>query len=116
MSRAPGDPSRPPPPARGESARESASDPHAEWRKRLRFRAWRRGFKEADLVMGGFADAHLHTLDEAGLAAFEALLHETDQDVYDWVLGRAPAPARAQGPVLDAIAAFAASGGAEIKR
>jgi antitoxin CptB len=58
--------------------------------KKLRFRAWRRGFREMDLVMGGFADAHLKDLDDAGLDAFEALLNAPDQDVYDWIIGRAP--------------------------
>jgi antitoxin CptB len=63
-----------------------------ERRKRLKFRAWRRGFREIDLILGGFADAHAERLDEAGLTAFEALLEEQDLDVYDWILGRAPTP------------------------
>ena len=54
-------------------------------RKRLKFRAWRRGFREIDLILGGFADRFVAELDEAGLAEFEALLKVPDNDVYDWI-------------------------------
>jgi len=59
-------------------------------RKRLQFRAWRRGFREIDLILGQFADKTLPDMDEEGLVLFEALLNEPDQDVYDWLAGRAP--------------------------
>ena len=62
------------------------------WRKRLHFRAVRRGFKEADAIFGAFADIHLGELNEAELASFEALLDAPDQDVYDWLRGHAPVP------------------------
>ncbi len=62
--------------------------------KRLRYRAWRRGFKEADLILGGFADAHLADLGDRDLDSFERLLGESDQDLYAWAAGReAPPPA-----------------------
>ena len=59
-------------------------------RRKLRFRSLRRGFQESDLVIGGFADEHLHGMTEDQLAAFEALLDENDQDVLGWVIGVAP--------------------------
>src|SRR5665213_2860118 len=62
-------------------------------RKRLLFRAQRRGFKEVDLVFGAYADAELAGLDEAGLDQFEALLAAPDQDVYAWLRGAKPFPA-----------------------
>jgi antitoxin CptB len=74
--------------------------------KKLRFRAWRRGFREMDLVMGGFADAHIADLDPAGVDAFEALLAAPDQEVYDWILGRAPPPASHDTPTLALIRTF----------
>jgi antitoxin CptB len=55
--------------------------------KKLTFRAWHRGFREMDLIMGTFADQHLANLDEAGVDAFEALLETPDQDVYAWLTG-----------------------------
>lgn len=54
-------------------------------KKKLRFRAWRRGFREIDLILGRFADAHLDALDEAGLAEFEALLSVPDPIAYAWI-------------------------------
>lgn len=61
-------------------------------RKRLRFRCWRRGSREADLLLGGFAERHLDSLDEAQIARLEALLDQEDPDLWAWALGRAPVP------------------------
>lgn len=69
-------------------------------RKRLRFRAWHRGFKEADLIFGHFADERLETLDEDQLAAFERLLEVPDQDAFDWILGRSEPPPEHDTDVL----------------
>ena len=74
--------------------------------KRLRMRAWRRGTKEMDLVMGPYADARLAGMDEATLAAFDALQAENDQDLMQWVLGQVPPPAAHAALVAD-LAAFA---------
>jgi antitoxin CptB len=79
--------------------------------KRLRLRAWRRGTRELDLVLGGYADARIGSLDAEGLAAFEALLSADDQDLQDWVLGQRPAP-EALRPALEAVLAHAAGPGA----
>jgi antitoxin CptB len=73
--------------------------------KRLSYRAWRRGFREADLILGPFADAHLAILSPEQLDAFETLLEEADQDIYDWIKG-APAPAAVDGEILAMIRAF----------
>jgi antitoxin CptB len=75
-------------------------------RKKLRFRAWRRGFREIDLILGGFADRRIAELDAAGLDAFEALLEAQDQDVYAWITEQAPAPAEHDTATLAMIRAF----------
>lgn len=75
-------------------------------RKRIQFRAWRRGFREIDLILGRFADAHVQELDEAGLAEFERLLDTPDQDVYDWIVGRTRPPEELDGPVLGLLRSF----------
>jgi antitoxin CptB len=56
-----------------------------ERRRRLLLRAWRRGMRETDLIMGRFADAHIATLDDGELAEFERLLDVRDQDLLGWV-------------------------------
>lgn len=76
-------------------------------RRRLLFRAEHRGFKEADLVIGGFARARLPEMEAAELAEFEALLELPDQDLYAWIVGREPAPDDVRGPVYDALVASA---------
>ncbi len=74
--------------------------------KRLAMRAWRRGTKEMDLILGPYADAHLAQLAPPALDAFEALLAENDQDLYPWFTGQTvPPPAHA--PLVAEIAAFA---------
>ena len=75
-------------------------------RKRLLFRAQRRGFKEVDLIFGAYADAELGRLDEAGLDQFEALLTAPDQDVYDWLRGVAPVPAEHDHEVFAGLKSF----------
>lgn len=77
-----------------------------ERRRRIRFRAWRRGFREIDLILGAFADAHVHELDDAGLSEFERLLDQPDQDVYEWIIGRATPPQGMDGPLLQLIRSF----------
>lgn len=61
--------------------------------KRLRVRAWHRGIKEMDLILGGWADRNLAQADDATLDAFEAVMAESDHDLYQWVSGQAAAPA-----------------------
>jgi len=61
-------------------------------RKRLLFRAQRRGFKEVDLIFGAYAEASLAGLDEAELDQFEALLKAPDQEVYAWLRSAEPVP------------------------
>lgn len=75
--------------------------------KRMKMRAWRRGTKEMDIVLGPYADRHLETMSPADLDAFEAILSENDQDLMAWILGHKPAPPEHQA-LLARLAAFAA--------
>jgi antitoxin CptB len=61
-------------------------------RRRLTFRAWHRGMREVDLLLGRFADASVPGMDEEGLAAFEALLDLPDPEILSWLTGEAPVP------------------------
>lgn len=64
----------------------------ANRRRRLRFRAWHRGIKEADLILGQFVDRVVDDLDHADLRWFEKLFEENDQDILAWIMGSAPPP------------------------
>lgn len=80
--------------------------------KKLKFRAWRRGFREADLILGPFADKHVQDFSPDQLDAFERLLEAPDQDLYAWILDREPTPAEHDGEIMNRIKAFAAEAGA----
>ncbi|MDJ0992234.1 MAG: succinate dehydrogenase assembly factor 2 [Dinoroseobacter sp.] len=71
--------------------------------KRLKIRSWRRGIKEMDLILGGYADANLQAMSEVELDAFDALLKENDQDLYQWVSGQATCPAE-HAPLIEKLA------------
>jgi antitoxin CptB len=77
-----------------------------ERRRRLLFRAWHRGSRELDLLMGPFADAHIEHLSESELAAFEALTEVGDPELFAWIVGEELPPAAYDTPVLRRLRAF----------
>jgi len=74
--------------------------------RKLSFRAWRRGFKEADIILGHFADDNLNRMSDAELDQFERLLDVPDQDLYGWIIEREPAPAEYQTEILKQLNIF----------
>lgn len=69
-------------------------------RKRLKFRAWHRGTREMDLLLGSFADRNLETFSEDQLAQFERILENNDPDLYNWVSGKEETPDAEKSPVM----------------
>ncbi|MBU1304430.1 MAG: succinate dehydrogenase assembly factor 2 [Alphaproteobacteria bacterium] len=61
-------------------------------RKKLRYRAWHRGTREMDLVLGPYADAHTEAMDTAQLDRLEALMSEEDPPLLTWVMGQVTPP------------------------
>jgi antitoxin CptB len=78
-------------------------DPH---RRRMLFRAWHRGIREMDLILGQFADTELKTLEGEELAEFERVLGEDDNDLFKWISGEKPMPERLKTPLFERILAF----------
>jgi antitoxin CptB len=74
--------------------------------KMLKYRANHRGFREADIIVGGFAQAHLHELSPVQVDAFERLVDQEDQYLYAWIIGREPTPAEFEGEVMEMVRAF----------
>jgi antitoxin CptB len=68
--------------------------------KRLRFRAWHRGVREADMMIGGYFDACSGGWGDDEMAWFELLLEEQDVDIMAWALGTAEPPARYRGALM----------------
>lgn len=75
-------------------------------RKRLLYRSRYRGTKEADLLLGSFADRYLAEFGPAQIDGYEALLDIDDADLLDWLTGRAPPPAERDSDVLRLLMAF----------
>jgi len=69
----------------------------------LRYRAWHRGTREADMMIGGFFDAHHSAWGPHERALFAALLTETDVDIMAWGIGTQKVPQRYEGPMMDAF-------------
>ncbi len=68
--------------------------------KRLRFRAWHRGTKEADLMIGGFFDRYGADWSEAEIDWYERFLEEQDVDIMAWAIGTQPVPERFEGAMI----------------
>ncbi|HTV71350.1 MAG TPA: succinate dehydrogenase assembly factor 2 [Rhizobiaceae bacterium] len=56
-------------------------------RRKLLVRSWRRGMREMDLILGGFADAEIETLTDAEIDQYEELLDIPDTDLLPWLTG-----------------------------
>lgn len=70
---------------------------------RARFRAWHRGTREADYMIGGFFDHYHAAWDDDELAWFEALLEEDDVDVMAWALKTQMPPEQFGGPLMERL-------------
>ena len=75
-------------------------------RKRLLFRSWRRGTKEADLLLGSFAERHLLGFTADQVDRYEALLAADDGDLLAWIAGRVQPPAERESDVLRLLLGF----------
>lgn len=84
----------------------SPEEPLDILRKKLRFRAWHRGTREVDLIMGSFADLFLDQFDHDKLHQFEALLDAPDLDVYDWIVRGEPVPDIYRNDVIEMLREF----------
>ncbi|HEY5071887.1 MAG TPA: succinate dehydrogenase assembly factor 2 [Caulobacteraceae bacterium] len=73
-------------------------------------RAWRRGFREADLILGPFADSHVRGFSSEELDRFETLLEQPDPELYAWIMGTEAVPAQFDGPIMAALRKFRRSG------
>jgi antitoxin CptB len=69
-------------------------------RKRVLYRSRYRGFLESDLLLERFVRANLVSLSASRLDELEALLDEDDEEIWAWVTGQAPIPARHDNEIM----------------
>ena len=69
----------------------------------LKYRAWHRGTREADMMIGGFFEAHHQLWGAHDRALFAALLTETDVDIMAWAIGTENPPERFEGAMMESL-------------
>lgn len=74
--------------------------------KRALWRAHHRGTKEADMLVGGFADRWLAEMTADEFRWFEALLDAQDVDILAWAFGKAEPPPELAGPMVERLRAL----------
>ncbi len=79
-------------------------------RRRLLFRAWRRGMRETDLITGRFAEAAIEQLSEDELTELEHMLDVPDRELLAWVTGEAAVPVRYDTPLFRRLREFSRRG------
>ncbi len=75
-------------------------------RKRILFRAWHRGIREMDLILGQFADDEIATLSDEELDELERIMAEEDADLVKFITGEKPVPDVYKTPLFERIASY----------
>ena len=75
-------------------------------RRRLRYRAWHRGTREMDLVLGRFVDAELMGMSDDEVTELETLMEAPDPDLFAWILGQTAVPESLNTPIFRRLADF----------
>jgi antitoxin CptB len=78
-------------------------------RRKLLFRAWHRGIKEMDLILGCYADRFIGNMPGSELDEFEAMLETSDRDLVKWFTNEEAVPEITDTPLFQRIQAHAMS-------
>lgn len=74
-----------------------------DYKKKLIFRAWHRGTREADLLIGSFAKEFVPAMSEAEVNEFATIMERSDPDIYNWMTGREEPPKELQNSVMERL-------------
>lgn len=75
-------------------------------RKKLKYRAWHRGTKEMDLILGNYADVHLEQMSNEQMDQFSNLLNQADDEMYTWISGASEVPAEFDNEIMKSLKKF----------
>lgn len=78
-------------------------------RKRILYRAWHRGTRELDMLIGRYAAARIETMTDTDLDRLEALMEAPEPLIMEWVTGRAEPPAGIDHSLIEDLRAFHAA-------
>ncbi|XP_047339304.1 succinate dehydrogenase assembly factor 2, mitochondrial-like [Impatiens glandulifera] len=71
---------------------------------RLLYRSKQRGFLELDLVLGGWVEEHIHSLDDNGIKSLLHVLDLENPDLWKWLTGQEQPPETiSMNPVFSAV-------------
>jgi antitoxin CptB len=79
-------------------------------RQRLKFRSWHRGTREMDLLLGSFADAYLDSFAPEQITQYEAIMEQSDPDLYNWITGAEKVPSEQDSDVMKKLCAHKFAG------
>ncbi len=74
--------------------------------KRLRYRSSYTGTKETDVLLGQFAARNLADLSPQLLDQYEALIENSDPDLFMWISGRKPVPVEWDTEIMSLLIDF----------
>ncbi|WP_019223551.1 succinate dehydrogenase assembly factor 2 [Bartonella rattaustraliani] len=69
-------------------------------RRRLVFRAWHRGIREMDIILGQYVDAHIVGMSDKMISELEYVMSFDDRDLLTWVTGEILPPSEIDGPLF----------------
>jgi len=72
----------------------------------MKFRAWHRGMREMDLILGRYIDHHLDGMDDEQMDEFERIMAYEDRHLLDYIMGKASIPDHVDSPLLRQIIAY----------
>ncbi len=75
-------------------------------KRRILFRAWHRGTREMDLILGRFVNATVPGLNEREISLLERLMEVPDPDLYGWITGAKETPEEYETAVLQSLRSF----------
>ena len=81
-------------------------EPHDVRIKRLRYRSSYTGTKETDVLFRHFAERYLDRLSPELLDQYEALIENSDPDLFMWISGRKPVPPEWDTPIMAMLKDF----------
>ncbi|OPB29670.1 succinate dehydrogenase assembly factor 2 [Bartonella sp. WD12.1] len=74
--------------------------------RRLIFRAWHRGIREMDLILGQYVDSHIIEMSDEAISELEYIMSFEDRDLLMWITGEIPTPSEVDSPLFRDIANY----------
>ncbi|MFY9590074.1 succinate dehydrogenase assembly factor 2 [Rickettsia endosymbiont of Halotydeus destructor] len=80
-----------------------------DFQKKLFYRSKNRGCRETDYIFSKFTEQFLFKLDEKNLEDFALILDQDDNDLYNWLTGKALVPFYLNIKIINLLREFSKS-------